>query len=49
MRQERHPYLLRAEEVVPSKKYVIYTFEILVKVFPLTLLYLTELTRVNQT
>jgi len=38
---------LRVEEVVPSEKYVIYTFDILVKVFPVTLLYLTELTRIN--
>ena len=38
---------MRAEEVVPSEKYVIYTSDMLVKVFPLTLLYLTELIRFN--
>ena len=46
-RWKRDPDLLRVEEVVPSKKYVMYTSDILVKVFSLTLLYLTELTRVN--
>jgi len=45
--RKRDPDLLREEEVVPSRKYVMYTFDILVKVFPLTLLYLTELTRFN--
>ena len=47
MRWKRNPDLSRAEEVVPSKKDVIYTYDILVKVFPLALLYLTELTKVN--
>ena len=48
MRQKRDPDLLRAEEVVPLEKYVTYTSDILVKVLPLILLYLTKMTRVNQ-
>jgi len=48
MRRKRDPDLLREKEVVPSEKYVIYTSGILVKIFSLTLLYLTVLTRVNR-
>lgn len=45
--RKRDPDLLRAREVFPLEKYVIYTSNILVKVLPLTLLYLIELIRVN--
>ena len=46
-RRKRDPDLLREKEVVPLEKYLLYTFDVLIKVSPLTLLYLTELTRVN--
>jgi len=48
MRQKRDPNLLRDEEVILSEKYVIYTSDMLVKVSPLSLLYLTELTKINR-
>jgi len=38
---------LRAEDFVPLEKHFVYTYDTLVKVFPLTLLYVTGLTRVN--
>ncbi len=46
-RKKRDPNLLRDEEVVPSENYFIYNFNVLIKVFTLTLLYLTEITRIN--